>query len=262
MPPAVGDEFEWVPAPWGVMLHARALSHAPHGWTTRQLELRGLADAERAGWHAVASTTGVLESHLTRLRQVHGAAVHVAGPREPALGPPEADIALAETPDRSVAVQVADCAPLLVADRDGRVVAAAHAGWRGTAADVAGTTVRSMAGVSRHEPAAFNAAIGPCIGPCCYEVGEELIEAFRAAGWNNADCDRWFLRRDGRLFLDVGAANADQLTRAGIPASQVYVSRLCTACHPDWFYSYRRDGAGTGRLAGFIRPASSPLSRA
>jgi YfiH family protein len=262
MPPALGDAFDWVSAPWGVKLYARALSHAPHGWTTRQLELRGSADRERAGWNAVSSAAGVGPDQLTRLRQVHGASVHVAGTRDTGLGPSEADIVLTETPDRAVAVQVADCAPVLVADRGGRVVAAAHAGWRGTAADVAGTTVRSMTGMSRHAPAAFDAAIGPCIGPCCYEVGEELIDAFRAAGWSGPDCNRWFLRRDGRLFLDVWTANADQLTRAGIPASQVHVSRLCTACHPDWFYSYRRDGAGTGRLAGFIRPAGSPLSPA
>jgi polyphenol oxidase len=105
--------------------------------------------------------------------------------------------------------------------------------------------------VSPHEVAA---AIGPCIGPCCYEVGEELVGAFKASGWSAADCARWFTCRNGAIYLDIWRANADQLRRAGVPEHQVHVSRLCTACHPDWFDSYRRDGAGTGRLAGFIRP--------
>ncbi len=80
------------------------------------------------------------------------------------------------------------------------------------------------------------------------------MSAFAAAGWSEADRARWFVRRDGRLFLDIWRANADQLERAGVPGNQIFVSRLCTACHPDWFHSYRRDGGGTGRLAGFIRP--------
>jgi copper oxidase (laccase) domain-containing protein len=85
-------------------------------------------------------------------------------------------------------------------------------------------------------------------------VGEELIGAFQGAGWGPADSDPWFIRRDGRLYLDIWRANTDQLRRAGVPDAQIRVSRLCTSCHPEWFYSYRRDGAGTGRLAGFIRP--------
>jgi YfiH family protein len=257
MGPAVGDEFEWTPAVWGEMLRARALAHVPHGWTTRQLALRGSEEDERTGWNALAHTAGLDLAGLVRLRQVHGADVHVADDR-PSADRPAADIVLTDRAERVVAVQVADCAPVLVAADHGGVVGAAHAGWRGTAADVAGTAIRSL---SRHfalDPRSLAAAIGPSIGPCCYEVGDELLDAFARHGWSDEDLGRWFGRREGRLYLDVWQANADQLVRAGVPRPRVHVSRLCTACHLDRFYSYRREGAGTGRLAGFIRPRRNP----
>ena len=97
---------------------------------------------------------------------------------------------------------------------------------------------------------------GPSIGPCCYTVGAELMEAFRGAGQDHADLGRWF-RHGERLQLDLWTANRDQLEAAGVPASAIHVSGLCTACHPDWFYSYRREGAAAGRLVGFIRAPSA-----
>jgi polyphenol oxidase len=254
MPPEVSGEFAWRAAPWGLVLQCRALGSVAHGWTTRQLQLRGTPEAERAGWAAIGDAVGLSPGKLVRLAQVHGSAVHVADSRP--CGTPEADIVLSDAGDRVVAVQVADCAPILTADGSGRVIAASLAGWRGTAADVAGVTVRALADRYQAEPDTISAAVGPCIGPCCYEVGEELVDAFRATGWSEVDCERWFVWRDGTLFLDIWRANADQLERAGVPAKRIFLSRLCTACHPDYFHSYRRDGAGTGRLAGYIRARS------
>lgn len=252
MPPEVGEGFEWIDAPWGLALRCRAFGATRHGWTTRQLQLRGTSDVERAGWAVIGRAVGLTPDAVVRLSQVHGAAVHVAS--SVPCGTPEADIVISDVADRVVAVQVADCAPILTASQSGAIVAASHAGWRGTAADVAGETVRGL--VARYGASADTlvAAIGPCIGPCCYEVGEELVQAFQAGGWSEADCTRWFVRREGKLFLDIWRANADQLAYAGVPAGQIVVSGLCTACHPEWFNSFRRDGAGTGRLAGFIRP--------
>lgn len=252
MPPAVSEEFQWTDSPLGTLLVAGAFHQLSHGWTTRQLELRGGNRREQHGWDRVAAAAVLQPGRLVRLRQVHGAAVFVAddvtGDR------PEADIVLTARADLVVAVQVADCAPVLLASGSGAVVGAAHAGWRGTAADVSGVAVRALVDRFAVAVASLSAAIGPAIGPCCYEVGEELPAAFAERGWNEAERNRWFVRRDGRLFLDVWQANADQLRNAGIPDDQVHVSRLCTACHPEWFYSYRREGAGTGRLTAFIRP--------
>jgi YfiH family protein len=255
VPPVVDEPFMWRPAPWGVALSCRAFGATPHGWTTRQLQLRGPVDVERAGWSAIARDAGVEPDALVRLRQLHGACIHDT--RTPSTNVPEADIVFNARQDRGVAVQVADCVPLLLAEDAGAVVAASHAGWRGTAADVAGVSVRELH--SRHAVRIdlLRAAVGPSIGPCCYEVGAELRDAFVSAGWSAGDVRRWVLERDGRLYFDLWQANTDQLVRAGVPADRVHVSRLCTACHPEWFYSYRRDGPGTGRLAGYIRSVSS-----
>ena len=251
MLPELSGAFAWVEAPWGVALQCRALGNVAHGWSTRQLRLRGPADVERAGWAAIGEAVGLAGTDVGRLSQVHGRTVHVETASH--CGSPQADIVVSDVADRVVAVQVADCAPILTADRSGHFVAASHAGWRGTAADVAGVTVRAIAERYQAVPATLAVAIGPCIGPCCYEVGEELVAAFGAQGWSEIDCTRWFIRRAGKLYLDLWCANADQLERAGVPAAQIFASRLCTACHADWFYSYRREGAGTGRLAGYIR---------
>jgi len=252
VPPVVEQPFTWRPAPWGVALACSAIGHVPHGWTTRQLQLRGSAGLERSGWSAIAGDIGVEPDELVRARQVHGARIFDTVTTSDVI--PEADILFSAREDRGVAVQVADCVPLLIAEDAGAVVAASHAGWRGTAVNVAGVSVSQL--VARHPFRAngLRAAVGPSIGPCCYEVGTELRDSFRSAGWSAADLDAWFLERDGRLYLDLWRTNADQLERAGVPPDRIHVSRLCTACHPEWFDSYRRDGPGTGRLAGYISP--------
>ena len=252
MTPGSGEGFEWAEAPWGQALRCRAFGATPHGWTTRQLQRRGSPEVERDGWAAIGQAVGLTADAVVRLSQVHGADVHVA--TSIPCGTPQADIVISDATDRVVAVQVADCAPILTTSRSGHVVAASHAGWRGTAADVAGATVRAVFDRYHSLPDTLLAAIGPCIGPCCYEVGGELLQAFQVKGWTEADCARWFVRRGGRWFLDIWRANADQLAGAGVPVGQIFVSGVCTACQPAWFNSYRREGAGTGRQAGFIRP--------
>jgi YfiH family protein len=154
----------------------------------------------------------------------------------------------------ALAVVTADCVPILLADPASGAVGAVHAGWRGTVADVTGAAVRAM---TRHwdvAPARLVAAIGPSIGACCYEVGEELPTAFAAAGHLEDATSRWFARdEDGRLRLDLWIANRDLLVRAGLRPDQVHVAGLCTKTHLDWFESYRAEGAAAGRLAAIIK---------
>lgn len=178
---------------------------------------------------------------LLLLRQVHGAAVVEA----PWDGFPEADAALAWDAGHILGIETADCLPLLLVDTDRRVVAAAHAGWRGTALGVATRLVEALlAGGSR--PPSLRAALGPSIGACCYEVGEDVREAFGARG------DGFFRPGPrGRPHLDVPAANRTQLLAAGLaPEAIVHVDE-CTRCRPG-YYSYRRDGKGAGRMISFV----------
>ena len=266
------DGFEWTRAPWGQTLRCRPLqAHADHCFTTRQpaLPAGGLSPGD--GWHRIALAFGIPVRSLVRLHQVHGTQTVIVG-RDERL--PEAwgagDASATDRPDMALTVKVADCVPILLADARTGAVAAAHAGWRGTAAGVAGAVVDAMASAYGSRPADLVAAIGPCIGPCCYRVGDDVRASFGAGGRWAAWMERWFTTEpkgtprhgvpgapppDGALslFLDTWAANADQLSAAGVPVSAVHVSRLCTSCHRDRFHSYRVDGGEAGRMVGVIR---------
>lgn len=210
-------------------------------------------------------------------RQVHGRGVFVIRNGEAASEPPafdvaqareggpyitpEADVFVSNSSDIAVAIRVADCVPLLMADRARGVVAAVHAGWRGTAARAAVAGLEALEREFGTKPADVVAAIGPSIGPCCYEVGSELVDVFAAAGHERYLIDRWFLapapprgsRERPKLRLDVPGANRDQLLLAGVPDDQIYASGLCTAMHLDVLTSYRAEKDAAGRLAGVIR---------
>jgi YfiH family protein len=197
--------------------------------------------------------------------QVHGTAVAVIRKGSAVPSPrPEADALVSDEPDIAIAVRAADCVPLLMADRVRGVVAAVHAGWRGTAARVAVAAVDALGQEFGTRASDLVVAIGPSIGACCYEVGTDLVDAFAAAGHERYLIDRWFLSpppargsqdRPG-LALDVARANTDQLVLAGVPEEQVYASGLCTAMHLDVLTSYRREKENAGRIAGVIRASS------
>jgi hypothetical protein len=148
-----------------------------------------------------------------------------------------------------------------MADRHRGVVAAVHAGWRGTAARAAVAALDVLEREFGSKPADLVAAIGPSIGPCCYEVGTELVDAFASAGHERDLIDRWFLapapqrgsRERPKLRLDVAGANRDQLVLAGVPEEQIFASGLCTAMHLDVLTSYRAEKDAASRLAGVIR---------
>jgi YfiH family protein len=221
---------------------------ARHGWTTRDLKLEGADERCGVEWASLAAGENVGQGDLVRLRQVHGAAV--VSERD---GDSEADAIVSADPTRLLTVKVADCLPLLIADRRTGVVAAVHAGWRGTASGIARAAVERMRTRHGSSPEDLVAAIGPAIRACCYEVGPELRDAFASNGATPEQLARWFgPGRADRLQLDVPLANVEQLLAAGIPSGQVHDSGLCTACHPAHFYSYRRDKGLAGRIIGFV----------
>ena len=212
------------------LVHGFEQRLGPAGW-----EERGFCRARVA---AALATHGRL--HL--LKQVHGTKV-IAAPWE---GRPEGDAAVADRPGLLLGIETADCLPVLLVDPVRRFVAAAHAGWRGTAAGVAKAAVDAL--VARgSRPADLLAALGPGIGPCCYEVGPELLPAFEPGG-------EAFFRPGprGRPHLDVRAANAAQLRAAGVPASRVHGLDDCTYCQGDLYHSYRREGRGAGRMISYV----------
>ena len=195
-------------------------------------------DETRARVSASLATYGT----LLLLKQVHGASV-VESPWE---GTPAADASVSRDPGWLLGIETADCLPVLLVDPRRRAVAAAHAGWRGTAAQVAASAVAALVARGSRPPDLL-AGLGPCIGPCCYEVGEELREAF------GEDAPHVFRPGGGgRPHLDVRAANARQLARAGLRPEAIAHVEECTRCSPGLYHSYRRDGRGAGRMISFV----------
>ena len=228
------------------------LPHAQHLFTTRAWALgRDALPAGRDGWDEVAEAIGVAPDRLSRLRQVHGATVVEAGLE--CTGLPDADVIVTDRPDLAVVVQAADCVPLLVVDRRTGVVAAAHAGWRGLAAQVPVETVKALHRTYGSRPEDLLVAIGPAIGPCCYEVGGDVRKALER--FSGPGASRWFARgpKNATWMFDTWSAARGQLEASGVLPEQIFAAELCTASYPDAFCSYRRDGPSAGRMAAAIR---------
>ena len=170
---------------------------------------------------------------------------------------PDGDAIVSNQPGLVLAVMVADCVPILLADSRTGAVGAVHAGWRGTCAGVAPAAIGRLTSEFGTRPGDLIAAIGPSIGPDDYEVGEPLVEAFRNAGHSPGDITRWFLHRGTALHLDLWSANRDQLVAAGVSADRIFIAGLSTLAHPEVFDSFRAEGAQAGRMAALIRVPSS-----
>jgi hypothetical protein len=223
---------------------------APHLFTTRALSVSRDPDDEALA--RVAASVGLTPAEVVQVHQVHGCRVLAVRPGAGMPSDFEGDVLVSDDPGRAVGVRVADCAPVLIGDRKRRVVAAVHAGWRGTAARAAVAGVIALQRVFGSDPADLVAAIGPLIRECCYEVGPSTREAFHEAG-----AGRWFSPgRGDRLQLNVAAANRDQLEAAGVPRDNIHDSGLCTACRLDTFFSYRTEGQNAGRMLAVIRPGA------
>lgn len=245
--------FRWSDAPWGPALVCDALSpHAFHFFSARGIDVRGPEPAP--AWDEVAAALGVDVGQVWRVRQVHGIDVTVADAAVAGhVAWPEGDLLVTERPETALAIRTADCVPILLVDPRRRVVAAVHAGWRGTALGAAVHIVSLLQEQYDVEPADLVAAIGPSIGPECYDVGPDVPAGF-ARRFAADRVSRWCRGLGGERYrLDLWQANRDQLVGAGVPAGQVHIARLCTATHADVFHSYRVDGASAGRMVAGIR---------
>jgi purine-nucleoside/S-methyl-5'-thioadenosine phosphorylase / adenosine deaminase len=230
-------------------------------WDAREAVLRN-----REKFQSAMGADGL---SLVPLRQFHSAVIRSfqTAPTEPCKG----DASLTNTRGLLLGVQTADCVPILLVDPRIRAVAAIHAGWRGTLARIAEKTVGQMRMRFGCKPADVLAAVGPAIGACCYEVGTELVTEFTA---QFADAEEWFdeLRTGDEpnplqwlnmmppghqpppqnVRLDLRKANCAQLLAAGLAEKSIYVSDLCTACHTDLLFSYRKEADRSGRLLSAI----------
>ena len=164
---------------------------------------------------------------------------------------PQADALITNVPGLPLMLCFADCVPVLFVDTEKLAVGIAHGGWKGTLQKIARKTLEAMQQEFGTEPEDCLVGIGPSIGPCCYEVGENVQEECRKAfpeHWR----ELLVQGEDGKTRLDLWKANRLQLQEAGVPEQNVDCAGECTYCKHNWFYSYRADGGTTGRIAAII----------
>ena len=215
------------------------------------------------------SALGASDFQLVSLKQIHSDVIHLidTSPSQPCQG----DASVSNRPGLLLGVQTADCVPILLVDPKKRAVASIHAGWRGTLRRIIVKAIGQLQMHFKSKPGDLFAAIGPSIGGCCYEVGTEVATQFLS---QFADAPQWFdefrtgdepnpiqwlnMKPPGHqpppknVLLDLRKANRAQLLGAGVRASNIFVSGLCTACRRDLLFSYRKEGAQSGRLLSVI----------
>ncbi len=201
-----------------------------------------------ANFALACNALGIKPAQTATTRQVHGNKVVVARAGNGStqfLG--NADAMITREKGVYLTMRFADCVPLLFFDPVVNAVGAAHAGWRGTMQNVMGCTLNAMQREFGSLAADIRVVIGPSIGPCCYQVGEDVFEAAKSAF---KDPSPFFAHRENGLYFDLWQANLWQAQEAGV--TQIMSSQLCTACNTRHFFSHRAEKGKTGRFAAFI----------
>jgi YfiH family protein len=275
-----------------LILQVPALAKLPwlvHGFSTSpggisELDAQRVLNLGHTDWDAhenvlenrrrFQSALGATDLALVPLKPCHSDVIHLieAASADPCRG----DASLTNHPGLLLAVQTADCVPILLVDPKKRAIGAIHAGWRGTLARIAVKAAGQMQMHFGSNPADLLAAIGPAIGGCCYQVGTEIATEFLsqfvdAPAWfdefrtgDEPNPAQWLNRMPPghqpppkNVLLDLRKANRSQLLDLGLRPQYIFVSELCTACHPDLLFSYRKQGPRSGRLMSVvgIRPS-------
>jgi len=216
----------------------------PHAFTSRR---NGFGDRANGPDDHAALTRALNLDTIATMQQVHGCDVRTIVAAAPA---PRCDGVVTDAPGLGLVVHTADCVPLLMWAEKANAVSAVHAGWRGTLANVAAAAVAKLIADKAAAAEELHVAMGPAIRECCFEVGDELVDAFVDAGRAEDAISRPGPR--GRRHVDLIGDNRRQLIAAGIRPQHIYDSGRCTVCENERFYSYRKEGEGVGRLMGVI----------
>lgn len=222
------------PAPWTSLNYGRTVGD-DHGRVTENIGL-GLA------------ATGRSPDQAFDVWQVHSASVVRADEPSPAGARPKADAIISDRPEVTLLMRFADCVPILIYDPRRRAVGVAHAGWLGTVRGVAAELVRSLQKEFGCRPEDLVAGIGPSIGPDHYPVGEDVVTEYKAALGDQAIDHLHSI--DGAVHLDLWSANEAQLRSAGVRS--IEVSKICTACNLQDWYSHRGEKGNTGRFGAHL----------
>lgn len=221
-----------------------------HGISTRHL---GTISGEnsRQNRKQFFSLLGIYEQDVVELKQVHENHVYIATASDRGKIILGRDAVITNNKKTALLVKSADCVPILVADMQKRIVAAIHAGWRGTVQEITRLTIDHMVDHFSTKPSDIMVGIGPSIGPCCYEVDEVVIDLFRQRFLHQAG--QWFSpgKDKNHAMLNLWEANRFQLIDTGVLSKNIDVTGICTADHTDMFFSERKEGK-TGRFGVLI----------
>ncbi len=208
------------------------------------------ANCVEGNYRQICRDFGLDYEKITAAKQIHSAKIEIINENNVGSGVSdlsgtfEADGLVTNLKNVPLTVFYADCVPILLADETAGVVAAVHSGWRGTVQNIAGQAVEIMCREFAANPQNIKAAIGPSIGPCCFETGGEVAVHF--------DEDLRTELTGDKFKVDLWQANKRLLQKAGLVEENIDVLELCTMCHSDVLYSYRKDAQSTGRMGAFI----------
>jgi YfiH family protein len=223
-----------------------------HAFTTRHNGLGARTSGMKTpqDWDVVAAAFGISPDRLVTVNQVHGETIVNVDERNfTNLGAVQADALITNVPLIAIGVETADCVPILLIDPVTPAVGAVHAGWRSTVRKIVGKTVEEMVSRFGSDPGRMIAAIGPAIGPECYEVDEPVMGPVRDAFsfWHEVASPRG----NDRWGLDLVKLNSRELVQAGLAPENIHSLDLCTSCRKDLFYSFRAEGR-TGRMLSVV----------
>ncbi|MCI8331635.1 MAG: peptidoglycan editing factor PgeF [Clostridiales bacterium] len=250
-----------------VTFHTASNISAKHGFSTRMggvskhahtasMNLAfGRGDDEQTVLENLRIFCGALSIRpetIVSAKQIHSSLVYEVGPSDVGLGRFEADGFVTKAKNVALCIKIADCVPVLFHDPVSQVIGACHAGWRGTAAGIAPITVEHMCRLGAKQEN-IQAAIGPCIHSCCYEVSEDFKEAVTGLQ-SPAFADQFIhpLAVTGKYKADLCGMNQFLLTKAGVPAQNINICPACTCCRPDLYFSHRASGGVRGTMAAVI----------
>lgn len=244
-------QFESFPSSWvdhGIFTRLGGASEKPFDSLNLSISVPDKEAAVIENRRRFYQVFNVERSQTVRIMQVHGSRVIRVDRSSLEQTLAETDGLVTDTPNLPLVMAFADCVPIMLVDPVRRAVGIVHAGWRGTVAGVCQASIRCMVDSFGSRPADIQAAIGPSIGPCCYEVGSDLLEA--VSGVFPSTGSLFHQGKNGRFHFNQWQAVQRALEQVGV--EKIERSDLCTACHIDEFYSHRAEKGRTGRFGALI----------
>lgn len=205
-------------------------------------------DAVEENYRRVCQVLGVAHESLVTGYQVHSDRVAIVGREHKGYLLKDTDALITHSPDICLTLRFADCVPLVFFDPVQRAVGLAHAGWKGTVSKIGSKVIASLQSAYGSHPADIIAGIGPSIGPCCYQIGADVIQQMEQAFPNTEDL--LITQADRSIHLDLWVTNRRALEMCGV--QHIEVAGICTSCHRDEFFSHRGDRGHTGRFGAFV----------